>query len=155
MDQQSALSWTAVETIASGLISDDLYQHAFPAPTVELTVKDLFPGAEIQFALGDGDDNLPAHNLALHVSVRIVLPGAVMFVLRSGRVRRQLLEPHLVVMMQPAFVVIDKNGGSDVHRVYEYQALLHIAPFYQAFNGASYVDEATTVRDFKPEMFRE
>jgi hypothetical protein len=36
----------------------------------------LFPGAEIEFAFGDGDDDFAAHDLALQMSVGVVLAGA-------------------------------------------------------------------------------
>ena len=35
--------------------------------------------------------------------------------LADRRVRRQLFEPHLVIMVQATFVVIDKHTRSNVH----------------------------------------
>src|SRR6185436_4416266 len=46
-------------------------------------------------------------------------------------------------------------GGRDVHRAHETKALLNAALFHQPFNRVGDVDEATTVWDFKPKMFRE
>ena len=38
----------------------DCYEHALAAASVEFTVKNLFPRAEVQFALGDGHDDFAA-----------------------------------------------------------------------------------------------
>src|SRR3974390_1537079 len=56
--------------------ADDFHQHALLAPAVELAVEDLFPRAEVEFAGGDGDDDFPAHDLALPVGVGVVFAGA-------------------------------------------------------------------------------
>jgi hypothetical protein len=34
-------------------------------------------------------------------------------------VRRQFFEPDLVIVVKAAFVVVDEDAGSDVHRVYK------------------------------------
>jgi hypothetical protein len=36
---------------------------------IELAVEDLFPPPEIEFAFGDRDDDFPAHDLTLQMSV--------------------------------------------------------------------------------------
>jgi hypothetical protein len=96
------------------LLPDDLDQHPFPPPAVELTAKDPLPRARIKPAVGHRDHHLAAHHLRsaagfccpLQVRVRIVLTGAVVPILVDRRVRCQFFEPHLVIMMQAAFVVV-------------------------------------------------
>ena len=46
------------------LFPDDFYKNSFLSAAVELAVKDLFPGAEVQFSSRDGQEGLPAHQLA-------------------------------------------------------------------------------------------
>jgi hypothetical protein len=116
-----------------------LDQHPFPPPAVELIVEDPLLGTKVEAAAGDGDDHLAAHDLrsaagfCCPLQVRVggpvrsswtrrrrstagVLSGAVVEVLAGRRVRRQFFEPHLVIVMQAAFVVVDEDAGRNVHR---------------------------------------
>ena len=77
-----------------------LDQHSLCASAVEFAVEDLFPRAEIQFALGDGDDDFAAHDLALEMGVGVVFAGAVVLIGAGRSVRGEFLQPHLVVVMQ-------------------------------------------------------
>ena len=84
--------------VASAATPRYLDQHPLGSLAVELAVEDLLPGAEVELALGDRDDDLAAHDLALQVGVGVVLAGAVVRVaLGRGVERRQLLEPLGVV----------------------------------------------------------
>ena len=85
--------------ISSDLLPNDLDQHPLPPPTVKLAVKDPFPRAKVQPAVGHRDHNLAPHDLPLHMGVCIVLAGAIVPILVDRRVRRQLFEPHLVIVM--------------------------------------------------------
>ena len=93
------------------LFPDDLHQHPLRPAAVELAVEDLLPRAEVELALGDGHDDLPAHDLPLHVGVGVVLAGAVVVVGFGRRVERgQLLQPLLVVVVQARLVVVDEDA---------------------------------------------
>jgi hypothetical protein len=50
-----------VEGGKSRLFAKNLDKNAFGSLTIELTVKDLFPRAKIEFSIGNGYDNLPSH----------------------------------------------------------------------------------------------
>src|SRR5262245_12379812 len=118
------------------LFPDDLDQHPLGAAAVELAVEDLLPGAEVEPAAGDGDDDLAAHHLALVVGVGVVLAGAVVAVaLRAGVERRQLLEPALVVLVQAGLVVVDEDARRDVHGVDQAEALAHAALGHRTLDG--------------------
>src|SRR3974390_2961952 len=73
--------------------ADDFHQHALLAAAVELAVKDLFPGAEVELAGSHGDDDFPAHDLALHVGVGVIFPGTVVAIRRDWLVRGAHLRP--------------------------------------------------------------
>ena len=91
--------------IAQSSISNHLHQHALRTAPVELPVKDLLPGPEIQLPLGDRDDDLAPHHLPLHVGVGVVFAGAVVAVAIWGGVEGgELLEPLLVVLVQAGLV---------------------------------------------------
>jgi hypothetical protein len=108
------------------LFADDFDEDAFGSSAIEFAVEDLLPGAEVELSPGDGDDHFSAHELALHVGVGVVLPGAVVGVSRGRGVERgEFLEPTAVVLMQAGLVVVDENAGSDVHGVAEEKALLN------------------------------
>ena len=93
------------------LLPDDLHQDALSSAAIELTVEDLFPRAEVELALGDGHDDLAAHDLAFHVGVGVVLAGAVMAVLAGRRVRGEFFKPLVVVGEQALFIVVDVDAG--------------------------------------------
>jgi hypothetical protein len=86
--------------ISSDLFSNDLNQHPLPLAPVKLPVKDLLPGAKIQPAVGHRHHHLSTHDLPLQVRVRIVLAGTVVPILVDRRVRRELLQPDLVVVVK-------------------------------------------------------
>ena len=63
------------------LFPNNLNQYSLSSHAVELAVKDLLPGAEVQFAVCDGNHNFATHDLPLHVRIGIILARAVMLVL--------------------------------------------------------------------------
>src|SRR5208283_4730625 len=89
---------------------DDLDQHPLRATPVKLAVEDLFPWPEVELALGDGHDDLTAHDLALHVGVGIVFARSVVMVAGRGGIEGgELLKPLGVIVVQPRFVIIDED----------------------------------------------
>ena len=90
----------------------------------------------VETAFGHRDYHLAAHDLPLQVGVGIpvtlfrtgALAGAVVLVLIDRCVWSQFFEPHLVVMMQSAFVVVDKYAGGNVERIYKGQSPLYHIP---------------------------
>jgi hypothetical protein len=100
------------------LLPDDLDQHPLGPVAVEFAVENLFPRAEVEFPLGDGDDDFPAHDLTLQMGVGVVLAGAVVVVMvRVGIERRQFLQPLAEIMVQAALVVVDEDRTGYVNRV--------------------------------------
>ena len=63
------------------LFSNNFYQDPFLSSSVKFPVKDLLPGAEIEFPPRDGHHHLPAHDLAFQVGIAVILPGPVMEIL--------------------------------------------------------------------------
>jgi len=59
------------------LLPNDLDQHPLGSSPIKLAVEDLFPWPEVELALGDGHDDLPAHDLPLHVGVGVILARPV------------------------------------------------------------------------------
>ena len=84
----------------------------------------MFPWAEVEFAIGDGDDDFAAHDLALEVGVVVVFAGAVVVVLGGGGVGSEFFEPDFVVVMEAGLVVVDKNGGGGVRCLFVTALLL-------------------------------
>jgi DNA-binding XRE family transcriptional regulator len=100
---------TAHGALIEESFTDDFHEDAFAAVAVEFSVENLFPRAEVEFAICDGDDYFAAHDLPFQMRVRIVFAGAVVVILRSWRVRGQLFQPHIVIVMQTAFVVVNET----------------------------------------------
>src|ERR1700722_7581126 len=78
------------------LFADDFDEDFFGSVAVEFAVEDLFPGAEIELAAGDGDADFAAHDLALLVGVGVVFAGVVVLVLRRRGVGGEFFEPFFV-----------------------------------------------------------
>ena len=110
----------------------------------------MFPRAEVEFAVGDGDDDFAAHDLAFEVGVGVVFAGAVVVVLGGGRVGSEFFEPHFVVVMEAGFVVVDEDAGGDVHGVAEAEAFVDAAAQDEFLDGVGDVDEAAAAFDFEP-----
>ena len=141
--------------VGPGLLPNDLHQHPLPSPPVKLSVENLFPGAKVEFAFGDRDDDFAAHDLAFHVRVGIVLPGAVVVILRSWRMRSELLKPDVVIVEKSIFGVVDVNAGRDVHGVAEHKTVDHAAFLDQVLDSLSDVDVAAPVWNFEPKVLCE
>ena len=88
------------------------------------------------------------------MGVAVVLAGPVVMVALGARVeRRELLEPALVVLVQPGLVIVDEHRRGDVHGVNQTKTLGNAAAPDEIFNRRGNVDEPSTARDFEPEMF--
>ena len=87
------------------LFTDYFDQYLFRPASVEFTVKDLFPGAEVQLASGDGHDYLAAHDLPFEMGIGIVFV-AVMAILLDRFMGRQTFQPLFVVVMQAGFALL-------------------------------------------------
>ncbi len=135
------------------LLANDLNQHSFFAPPVKLSVEDLFPWSEVKLSVRDRDHHFAAHDLALQMRIRVVLASAIMQISRDGLVRRELLKPLVVIVMQPGLVIIDKDRRSDVHRIYQGQAFPDAALTDTGVDLGGYVNEGAASRSFKPQFF--
>src|SRR5580765_4588936 len=99
------------------LFTDDFYQHTLAPPAVELTVKNLLPRTEVELAVGDRDDHFAPHHLPLDVRVGVILARIVVSILLDRLVRRELLQPDRIVVVQTRLVVVDKHRSSNVHGI--------------------------------------
>jgi hypothetical protein len=80
---------------------------------VEFAVEDLFPGAEVEFSAGNGDDRFPAHDLPLQVGVGVDFAGVVA-VGGDRFVGGEFFKPLVKILVQARFVVVDKDAGGDL-----------------------------------------
>ena len=137
------------------LVSDYLDQHSLSPSAIEFAVENLFPRAEIQFALSDCDDDFSAHDLPLQMGVGVVFAGPIVAIAGGRRMRSQFLQPHLVVVMESWFIVINEHGRSDVHGVDQTKAFGHAALVNEFLDLWCNVDEPASIRYFEPKMFSE
>lgn len=135
------------------LFANDLNQNPLAAVTVKFAVEDVFPGTEIEFSFGNGDDDFASHDLTFHVSIGVILTGAIVMVVGGGCVWCELFQPDIIVMMQAAFVVVDEHRGGDVHGIDEAKAFLHAALFDEMFDRFGDVEKTAAIGNFKPKLF--
>src|SRR5207248_8478715 len=114
---------------------------------------DLFPGSEVEFAVGDGHDNLAAHDLPFQMRIGVVFTGAVMLVDAGRLVGGQFFQPHVIIVVKPVLIVVNKNGRGDVHGVDQAKPFGNTATTNEFLNLGCDVDEAAAAGNFKPEMF--
>src|SRR5436190_14055769 len=81
--------------------------------SIEFSIKDPLPGAEIKTPCCDGHNDLVMDQQCFQVRVGIVLAGFVMFVVLSEG--GQMLEPLINVFDQSGLVVVDVNASGNVH----------------------------------------
>ena len=82
-------------------LTNDLDQHALAAGCRRTRRRRVCSqGPKIELAFGDCHHHFATHDLPLEVSIGVVFAGAVVAVAEVGRVRGELLKPHLVVVMQ-------------------------------------------------------
>jgi hypothetical protein len=132
--------------------ADDFDQCAFAAVPVEFAVEDLFPRPQVELAIGNCDDNFPAHDRSFEVGVGVVL-RAVVTVLAVRFFGREFLEPDFEVVVQTAFVVVDEDTGRDVHRVDQAQAFTDAAFANGPRDVVGDVQELPALRHIEPELF--
>jgi hypothetical protein len=119
MDQVVTSIYNRGNGIPAVLLPNDLDQHPFPPPPIELTVTDPLPRAKVEAAIGHGHNNLAAHDLSLEVSISIVLAGAVVLVLADRYMRGQPFQPLFIVGVEAPFVVVyQKNTVARCRRGY-------------------------------------
>lgn len=103
-------------TVANSF-ADNFHQHPLATTPIELAVEDLFPRAEIEFSLRDGDDHFAAHDLSFQVCVGVVLASAVVAVLCRWFMRREFLQPDIVVVQQSVLRIVDIDTCRNVHGI--------------------------------------
>jgi hypothetical protein len=95
------------------LFSHDFNDDSFVALAVEFGVENLLPWAEVEFPVGDWNDDFVVNDQRFQVRVSVVFAGLVMLVVLPER--RERFQPLVDVFDEPALVVIDVNSGRDVH----------------------------------------
>lgn len=135
------------------LFADDFYQDAFFTPAVEFPVKELFPCAKIKLAVCHRHDHFAPHHLALHVRVRVVFTGVVMTILIDRFVGGEPFQPFFIIVVQPAFIVVDEDGGGDVHGIDEAESLADAAFTQTLFHLRCDVCKTAAGREVEPEFF--
>jgi DNA-binding CsgD family transcriptional regulator len=73
----------------------------------------------VELAVGDGDDDFAAHDLAFVVGVGVVFARAIVEIAAGGRVaagveRDEVFEPALVVGVQAGFVVVELTSPNHI-----------------------------------------
>jgi hypothetical protein len=120
--------------------------------SVELAVDYLFPGAEIEITVGNGDDNFPAHDLTLQVCIAVVLARTVMAIPGDGFVGSKPFKPVFIILMEAPFVIVDENLCRDVHGIDQHQPFLDPAFDQAGLDLRCNVEKGPPVRKIEPKF---
>ena len=124
------------------LLADKLHEHPFIPSTIEFTVEDLLPWAEVEPTFRDGDHNLSTHDLALEVGVGVILASAIVEIALRALVKRsERLKPSMIIGVKSRLVVIDEHGRRYVHSVDETEPLLNTTLSEELFHVRGYIYE--------------
>lgn len=135
------------------LFPNDLDQHSLLSHSIELSVKDLFPGAEIQAPFGNRHDHFATHHLAFQMGIRIVFTGAVVPVVADRFMGSETFKPGFVILMQTTLIIVDKNRGRDVQGINQAQALLYSTFLQAGFHLWGEVDKSSPGGEVYKEFF--
>jgi hypothetical protein len=120
---QTETSLSAASPSGGLSLADNLHDHALLALTVKFGIEDSLPSSEIELALRNRQSHRLMQQQTLEVRVAVVLAGFVMAVVFAKR--GELFQPFVDILNEARLVVVDINGGRDVHRRHECQAFLH------------------------------
>ena len=134
------------------LLANNLDQDTLLSLPVELAIEYLFPRAEIQFAIGDGNDNFAPHDLPFDMRVGVRLARKIMSV-SLWIMGDMLFEPLHKVMMQPAFIVINENTRRNMHRVNQTDSFLYSTLLQRLLDLRCNVNEFYSLARVEPELF--
>jgi hypothetical protein len=147
-----ATLWT-LPWLQARLLSNYFDQHALAAAAIKLSIENLFPGPEVQFALRDRNNHFPAHHLPFEMRVGIVFAGAIVPIVIYGLVWREFLEPDFVIVQETVLGIIDKNRSGYVHRVDEAKSFLNAAFLDKVLDGVGNVHKSPAAWHLKPQFF--
>lgn len=150
-----AMRWpfAACLPAAGPSLADDFDEYALAAPSVEFTVENLLPWAEMESSRRDGNHHLASHDLPLEMGIGIVLADIVP-VGRNRLVRCDTLQPILKIPVEAGLVVVDEYTGSDVHRIDKTEPLADARFAHCLFDLRRNVDEFADFLRLEPELFR-
>lgn len=131
------------------LLTYSLQQHALSSSTIELCVKYLLPWSKIETAISYSKHNLVAHQLALHMSVSIVLT-IVVPVLGNRIVRHEPLQQVVKILDQALLIVVNVRRRRNMHWIHQTEALDDPAFTHEFLDLARYVEICPALRDFEP-----
>src|ERR687895_206660 len=116
--------YVAERSCESQSLSHCLDDDALGPPTVPFSIKNALPGTEVEPAIGDRNDHLVADRQRPEMRSGIVFPSAAVMAISVGIPRRDVaLQPVENVLPESRLVVVDKDGGRDVHGRHEYHPL--------------------------------
>ena len=62
------------------LFTDNFHQHPLAAIAIKFPVEDLFPRAQVEFAVRDGADNFATRDLPFQMGVSVILSRSVVVI---------------------------------------------------------------------------
>jgi hypothetical protein len=80
---------------------------------IKLAVEDTLPGTSIEFAIGNGNDDLVVEQEVFEMGITIIFARLVMVIVWIFG--RQFLHPLHDIAVEAGFLVVDDDRGSDVH----------------------------------------
>ncbi len=133
------------------LFAEDLDEDAFASLTIKFGIEDLLPGAEVQVAPRDGDQDLVMNQNVPHVRVAVVFAREVVFVgVIAGCEALQHLQE---VLLEAFLVIVDEDGGGDMHGGDQNKAFLNSGLLHDFADGVRDAEDLDAFWRFKPEVF--
>src|SRR4030043_1885622 len=138
---------TSINTNPPTLLSNNLYQNPFLSSTIKLPIKNLLPGAKIQFAFGNSNNNLPSHYLSFQMGISIFLT-IIMAILGNRFMWCKFLKPYVKVVVKSRFIIVYKNRCCYMHGIYEHKPFLNTTFPETGFNLRRNIYKSSSRRHF-------
>jgi hypothetical protein len=94
-------------------LAHHFHDHPLVALAVEFGIEDPLPGSQVEFALGDRNDDLVVDEQRLQMRVAVVFAGLMVFVVVAEGCQR--FQSLIDIFDQSALVIVHINTGGNVH----------------------------------------
>jgi len=135
------------------LVSYDLGQNALRPPPIEFAIEDSLPRSEVESAVGDGNDDFAAHDLAFVMGVSVVLARAVVSVAANWFMGGEFFEPAFVVFVQSILIVVYEDACGYMHGIHEAQSFADATLCNRLLHLRRYMNKVHSRGDIEGQVF--
>jgi len=136
------------------LLSDYLYKNPLPPQSIKFAIEDLFPRPQVQLSSCYCHNYFPAHDSTFYMRVAIILSSEIMAVSGNRFMRSQRLKKFFEILMEPAFIIIDKDAGCNMHSIDQTEPFQNSTVPHPGLDFPSYINKCPSCFSIKIKIIR-